>query len=59
MQNKKTFNTKGERHGYWDSSTTNGHFYFKCHYVNGIQLGCYEHVYISDSGKIQYEYYAR
>ena len=35
----KTYNTKGEPHGYWEIYKYNGELYFKCVYVNGKENG--------------------
>ncbi len=55
----KPTNEQGQRHGFWHQTNSTGQFYFKCHYVNDVQVGYYEHLYISDSGKVNFEFYAR
>jgi len=39
----KTYNTKGEPHGYWEIYKYNGELYFKCVYVKGEEHGFAEY----------------
>lgn len=55
----KPVNDKAQRHGFWHNTNSTGEFYYKCYYINDVQVGYYEHLYLSDSGKVKFEYYAR
>jgi len=37
------YNTKGQRHGYWEYYWTNGELAFKCIYINGETNGFAEY----------------
>ncbi len=39
MQDKKPYNEKRQRHGYWEVYYSNGDLYFKTKYINNQEYG--------------------
>jgi len=51
-------NNKERKHGYWEMYWSNGMLFYKCNYVNGLELGFDETYQLN--GTINYiAYYAR
>jgi len=50
----KTYNAKGQAHGYWESYWFDDYLMYKCIFNNGKEIG-YEEYYGSPSGKIKFK----
>jgi antitoxin component YwqK of YwqJK toxin-antitoxin module len=59
MQDKRPYNEKRQKHGYWETNWEDGKPCFKTNYINGKLCGLYQWYNRSNRKLIENEYYAK